>query len=81
MEQIDRPIVLYKSQHEVEVARKEVIKESAEKIKRVTYPLWAVAIFVNSLLLIGYYQQEKLIARNSAKLRIQEHNNANRLRF
>ena len=43
------------------------------------YPLWTIAIIVNSILLIGYYYQDKLIRRNAEKLRTIERNEANRL--
>lgn len=69
IEQIDRPIVLYKSEKEIEVAREFAIKKKAKSIKRFTYPLWTLAIVVNSLLLVGYYKQDQLIRRNSEKLR------------
>jgi len=58
IEQIDRPIVLYKSEQEIEVARKKEVEKKATNIKRVTYPFWALAIIVNSLLMVGYYQQD-----------------------
>mmetsp|Transcript_11936 Transcript_11936/g.15246 ORF Transcript_11936/g.15246 Transcript_11936/m.15246 type:complete len:88 (+) Transcript_11936:29-292(+) len=55
IEQIDRPIVLYKSEQELEVVRKKEVDKAAKKVKTATYPLWAFAIIVNSILLVGYY--------------------------
>jgi len=61
-------LALYKSEREVELARQEEIQDKVKIVKRVTYPLWAIAIIVNSLLVIGYHNQDKLIRKNSAKL-------------
>lgn len=36
------------------------------------YPFWAVAIVVNSILLIGYYYQEKIIEKDTRKLDLRE---------
>mmetsp|Transcript_11547 Transcript_11547/g.15598 ORF Transcript_11547/g.15598 Transcript_11547/m.15598 type:complete len:88 (-) Transcript_11547:111-374(-) len=55
IEQIDRPIVLYKSEQELEVVRKKEVDKAAKKVKTATYPLWAFAIIFNSILLVGYY--------------------------
>ena len=63
----------------MELARQEVIQEHATTAKRVMYPIWTIAIIVNSLLLIGYYYQDELIKRNAKKLRAIERNEANRL--
>jgi len=60
----------------LEVIREKEIKEQFVQAKRVMYPLWAIAIIINSLLVIGYYYQDKLIAKNAKKLRNRERNRA-----
>lgn len=37
------------------------------KVKKVVYPFWAIALMCNSVLLIGYYYQDKLIEKNAIK--------------
>ena len=56
IEQIDRPLTLYKSEQEVELARQEKVEKDLKSVKRFVYPFWTIAIVINSLLIIGYYQ-------------------------
>lgn len=46
--------------------------ESLKKLKRVVYPFWFFAFLVNSMLVIGYFYQDKLISRGSESVRRRE---------
>ena len=46
-------------------------------MKKFVYPFWTIAIIINSLLVIGYYQQDELVKRNAEKIRARERLRAN----
>jgi curved DNA-binding protein CbpA len=56
LEQIERPVALYKEEKQDIAERLQKQDESLNKLKRVVWPVWAVVILVNSLLMIGYYR-------------------------
>ena len=59
LEQIESPLALYKDQ-EAQIAEvKKNQDETLKKAKKVYYPFMTVAIIINSLLIIGYYYQDK----------------------
>ena len=63
-EYMDRPLQLYKDE---KAQMAQIIKEQDEKlneVKKYVYPFWTIAFIVNSLLLIGFYRQEKQIKKN-----------------
>ena len=72
LEQIERPVVLFKEEKQDIAERIQKQDESLTKLKRVVWPIWAIVIFVNSLLMIGYSRQERIIERNSQKLEAME---------
>ena len=37
--------------------------ESLQKVKKVVYPFWTIAFMIHSVLLVGYYYQDKAIKR------------------
>ena len=72
LEQIESPLALFKDQ-EAQIAEvKKKQDESLKKVKKVYYPMMTFAIIINSLLIIGYYYQDKQIKRNSVRIARQE---------
>ena len=51
---------------------KEKQDETLKNVKKVYYPFMTVAIIINSLLIVGYYYQDKQIRRNSVRIARQE---------
>ena len=43
------------------VQEQKEVNEKVSKAKKFVYPIWALLIFGNTLLMIGYYYQDKLI--------------------
>lgn len=68
LEQIEKPVALFKEEKQEVAERLQRQDESLKKLKRVVWPVWAVVIVANSLLMLAYYRQERLIARNAQKL-------------
>ena len=54
LEQIEKPIILFKEEKQEMAERIQKQDESLKKVKRVVYPAWALFFLVNTLLMIGY---------------------------
>ena len=54
---------MYKDEKQMATEIKKEQDESLKQVKKVVYPFWTVALLVNGCLLVGYYYQEKAIAR------------------
>eukprot|EP00347_Sterkiella_histriomuscorum_P009334 403341609 len=72
LEQQERPIMLYKEEKQMmeEVRKKQ--DESLNTVRKIVYPFWIVAIMVNSILLIGYYYQDKIIEKDAKKISLRD---------
>lgn len=68
IEQIERPVQLYKDEEAQMAEIKREQDESLNKVKRVVWPLWAIFITFNSILMYAYGKQQMQIQRNSEKL-------------
>jgi len=58
LEQIEKPVALYKEEKQEIAERMQKQDESLKKVKMVVWPIWTVVIIVNSLLLIAYNRQQ-----------------------
>jgi hypothetical protein len=63
----DSPLQLYKDEEAMLAEVHKAQDEDIAKIKTVVYPFWTIAFFCNSLLLIGYYYQDKQLMINVKK--------------
>ena len=63
LEEVDKPIIVYKNQQEL--VKEEIKKqdESLGKFKRIYYPIVFGAFIIYSIFMIGYYYQDKFIYR------------------
>lgn len=66
--QMEKPIMLYKEEKQELAEKLKEQDESLQKVKRVVWPIWAVVIIVNSLLMVAYQRQQALIERNQSKI-------------
>ncbi len=55
LEHSEKPIVLFKESKEMMEQMKQETEKKLESVKKVVYPVWAIIIAFNSVLLIAYY--------------------------
>lgn len=68
LEQIEKPITLYKEEKQEVAERIQRQDESLKKVKMIVWPIWTVVIIVNSILLVAYNKQQVQIRRNQQKI-------------
>lgn len=68
LEQIEKPITLYKEEKQEVAERIQRQDESLKKVKMIVWPIWTVVIIVNSILLVAYNRQQVQIRRNQQKI-------------
>lgn len=65
---MERPLQLFKDEAAQMAEIKKEQDESLNKVKKVVWPLWAVFITFNSILMYAYGKQQQQIQRNSQKI-------------
>ncbi|CDW75160.1 cytochrome c biogenesis protein [Stylonychia lemnae] len=72
LESIERPLTLYKDEKAMIAEIRKKQDESLDKVKKVVYPFWTIAIIVNGILLIGYYNQDKIHEVDEKKMELRQ---------
>lgn len=68
LENVDKPLQIYKSEKDLVTEEIKRQDETISKARRVIYPIFAMALFINSLIIIGIYYQNKQSDKNAPKL-------------
>ncbi|TNV86325.1 hypothetical protein FGO68_gene2055 [Halteria grandinella] len=68
IEQMEKPLQLFKDEAAQVAAIKKQQDESLQQVKKVVWPLWAIFITFNSILMYAYSKQKMQIQRNSEKI-------------
>ncbi|CAI2374975.1 unnamed protein product [Moneuplotes crassus] len=59
LENVEKPLQVYKTEKEMIIEKKKQQDVQISKAKRYVYPFFGIAFVINSILLIGYYYQDK----------------------
>ena len=68
LQYVEKPLVLYQDEKAALAEIQKEQQESLKQVKKVVYPFWTIAMIFNSLLLIGYYYQDKQIMKGQARI-------------